>query len=86
MAHFPKASDFQGMQIGEPLLRGECLVPETQVWSSLHLLQMPPCGYFRVCARRATSGHLLITLVHFAAWDTHEDMTIGDELANTSFY
>lgn len=65
---FSQASDFQEMQIIEPLLRGECLVPDTQAWSSPHLLQMTRYGYFRVCALRATSGHLLITLVHFAAW------------------
>lgn len=68
MAPFPQASDFQGMQIVEPPLRGECLVPDTQVWSSPHLLPMTWYGYFRACALRATSGHLFITLVHFAAW------------------
>lgn len=34
MAPFSQASDFQGMQIVELLLRGECLVPDTQVSSS----------------------------------------------------
>lgn len=68
MGHFSEVSDFQGTQLMESPLGGACLVSDAKAWSSLQLHQTTQYGPFRACALRATSAHLLITTVHFAAW------------------
>lgn len=75
-------SYFQGPRVPGPrvpgytnsgVCRSQSLPRERDAWWHVHSSGHPGIVskrkvMVRVCALRATSGHLLITLVHFAAW------------------